>query len=52
MFHHFTGTASEQIALITSILRAGITSLYITTVDYVSEGALWMQFVDAVDKGR
>ncbi|KAF7855979.1 hypothetical protein EAF04_009935 [Stromatinia cepivora] len=51
MFHHFTGTAIEQSSLFFAILERGVRSLYITTVEYSSESALWMLFVGAVNAG-
>ncbi|RAL58127.1 hypothetical protein DID88_002368 [Monilinia fructigena] len=52
MFYGFSGTVVEQEGLVKEIVGAGIGSLYVTTVDYVSESALWMQFVAAVDGCR
>ncbi|TGO75484.1 hypothetical protein BELL_0211g00210 [Botrytis elliptica] len=51
MFHHFTGSASDQSTLVKEILKMGINSLYITTNDYISQSNLWTQFNAAISAG-
>ncbi|KAF7885905.1 uncharacterized protein EAF02_004414 [Botrytis sinoallii] len=51
MFHHFTGSASDQSTLVKEILKMGINSLYITTNDYISQSDLWTQFNAAISAG-
>ncbi|ATZ50607.1 hypothetical protein BCIN_06g01040 [Botrytis cinerea B05.10] len=48
IFHHFTGSASNQSMLVKEILTKGINSLYITTANYTSQSDLWTQFLAAV----
>ncbi|QSZ32444.1 hypothetical protein DSL72_002018 [Monilinia vaccinii-corymbosi] len=49
IFHHFTGSTTDQSNFVREILSKGFRSLYVTSVEYASESALWMPFVAAVD---
>ncbi|TEY35980.1 hypothetical protein BOTCAL_0569g00080 [Botryotinia calthae] len=51
IFHHFTGSASDQSMLVKKILSKGINSLYITTANYTSQSDLWTQFLSAIFAG-
>ncbi|KAF7956169.1 hypothetical protein EAE96_005089 [Botrytis aclada] len=48
IFHHFAGSASDQATLVRELVNKGITSLYITTKDYVIQSDLWTQFNAAI----